>query len=191
MSNRTAFVLPLSGLGKGLYEYDLTVDDAFFARFSGAPIGRCAVDVHLTLDRRGREMTLDFALAGTIGTDCDRCLASIDLPVEDRHQLVVKFNPEVDEPTEEGDLVYLHPDTAELDLAPYVYEMVLLALPMIRTYDCRSGQPPYPCDEDLLDRIDALDEGPAAASVPTDTDREANAKPSSPWDVLKNLNNND
>ncbi len=37
MSTSTAFVLPLKGLGKGLYAYDLKVDDAFFAGFPESP----------------------------------------------------------------------------------------------------------------------------------------------------------
>ncbi len=186
MSTSTAFVLPLKGLGKGLYEYDLKVDDAFFASFPESPIPRADIDLHLMVDKQNREMVVDFNFSGTIATECDRCLADIDLPVGDRRQLIVKFAADEEE-RDEGDLVYLHPDTNDFNLAPFIYEMVALSVPMIRTYDCRAGEPPYPCDEDLLDRIDASYDTPEEA--PSADPGEEDAKPS-PWDILKDLNNN-
>ena len=187
MATPATFILPLKGLGKGFYEYDLKVDDAFFSSFADSPIGGADVDLHLIVDKQSREMVVDFDFAGTIATACDRCLADIDLPISDRRQLIVKFTAEAEEQRDEGEIVYLHPDTNEFNLAPFVYEMVALAVPMIRTYDCRAGEPPYPCDEDLLNRIDAsyatADDAPAPTAEP-DPDKP------SPWDVLKDLNNN-
>ncbi|WP_157974259.1 YceD family protein [Lewinella sp. IMCC34183] len=188
MSTPSAFVLPLKGLGKGFYEYDLKVGDGFLSAYPESPIQRAAVDLHLIVDKQSREMVVDFDFAGTIATACDRCLADIDLPIQDRRQLIVKFTAEADEQRDEGDIVYLHPDTNDFNLAPFVYEMVVLAVPMIRTYDCRAGEPPYPCDEDLLHRIDAsyatAEEAPTRSADDEDEDR------SSPWDVLKDLNKN-
>ncbi|MCP9235327.1 DUF177 domain-containing protein [Lewinella sp. JB7] len=186
MSTPAAFILPLKGLGKGFYEYDLEVNDAFFASFPESPIQRAAVDLHLIVDKQSREMVVDFDFSGTIATDCDRCLAPIDLPIADRRQLIVKFTAEAEDQRDEGEIVYLHPDTNDFNLAPFVYEMVVLAVPMIRTYDCREGEPPYPCDEDLLARIEASYETPDDAPTAPTGDEE---KPS-PWDVLKDLNNN-
>jgi hypothetical protein len=61
--------------------------------------------------------------------------------------------------------------------------MVILALPMIRTFNCREDEPPYPCDEEMLDRIDdSVDTVPEIAPKSEDDDD----KPS-PWDALKDL----
>lgn len=184
MSVSSAYILPLKGLGKGLYEYDLRVDEDFLSRFPESPVKQAEIEVHLTVDKQSREMVVDCNFKGTVATACDRCLADIDLPVSNRGQLIVKFSDEAGEQRDEGDIVFLHPDTSEFNLAPFVYEMVALAVPMIRTFECRTGQPPYPCDEDMLDRID--DSYEKAAEVPK-------AKPdgTSPWDVLKDLNTND
>jgi len=183
MSAQSPFILPLSGLSQGIYVYDLVVDDDFFATFDDSPVRHAKVQLRLTVDRQTREMVLDFDFAGTISTSCDRCLADIDLPIADQRQLVVKFKADADSLEEEGELIYLHPDTSLFNVAPYAYEMVLLALPMIRTYDCREGEGPYPCDEEMLDRIDA------SVDVPPGPDEEApkdNDKPG-PWDVLKDI----
>jgi len=187
MSAQSPFILPLRGLGQGLYTYDLAVDDEFFATFEEAPVSRADVQLRLTVDRRTREMELGFDFSGTIATECDRCLAPIDLPIADQRQLIVKFDAEAKDREDEGDLIYLDPDTSNFNVAPYAYEMVLLALPMIRTFACRTGEPPYPCDEEMLDRIDASEDfAPTDGEVkPADTDSDDD-KPS-PWDVLKDL----
>jgi len=187
MTAPATFILPLKGLGLGLHEYDLRVDDAFFSSFEDSPVQRAAVDLHLIVDKQSREMVVDFDFAGTIATSCDRCLADIDLPISDRRQLIIQFSAEAEEQRDEGEIVYLHPDTNEFNLAPFVYEMVVLAVPMIKTYDCRAGEPPYPCDEDLLRRIDATY---ASAGEAPQTYAEEDPNKPSPWDVLKDLNKN-
>lgn len=185
MSAQSPFIFPLRGISQGVSTYELTVDDAFFATFPDSPVDRANVQLRLTIDRRTRDLELQFDFAGTIATICDRCTAPIDLPVEDHQHLIVKLDAEADQREDEGDLVYIHPDTNLFNVAPYAYEMVLLALPMIRTFDCRTGEPPYPCDEEMLDRIDGSTE-----YAPTDEDGTPGSKDDdrpSPWDVLKDI----
>ena len=170
-----------------MYEYDLRVDRSFFTEFTESPLQSADIDLHLTVDKQSREMMVDFDFGGTVATACDRCLADIDLPIQDRRQLIVKFSAETEAPVDEGDIVYLHPDTNDFNLAPYVYEMIVLAVPMIKTYDCREGDPPYPCDEDLLNRIEAS--YASTEEAPTAREEQSEDTPS-PWDVLKDLSKN-
>lgn len=183
MSAQSPFILPLSGLGQGIYQYDLVINEAFIATFPDAPVQHADVALKLTVDRQPRQLILDFDFSGSVRTDCDRCLANVDFPIGGQNQLVVKFSTEAENFEEEGELLYLHPDTSLFNVAPYAYEMVVLALPMIRTFECREGEPPYPCDEEMLDRIDAsVDTVPESAPESGEDDD----KPS-PWDALKDL----
>jgi len=183
MSAQSPFILPLSGLGQGIYRYDLVIDEAFIASFPDAPVQHADVALELTVDRQQRQLIMDFDFTGSVRTDCDRCLANVDFPIKGQNQLVVKFSTEADSLEEEGDLLYLHPETSLFNVAPYAYEMVMLALPMIRTFECREGTPPYPCDEEMLDRIDASVDSAADIAPQSDEDDD---KPS-PWDALKDL----
>ncbi len=184
MSVQSPYILPISGLGQGIYEYDLIVDDEFLASFPDAPVQNANVALHLTVDRQQRQMTLEFDFSGTIRTECDRCLASVNFPIADQGELIVKFTPDAENMEEEGELVYLHPEASQFNVAPYAYEFVILAMPMIRTFDCRAGEPPYPCDEEMLDRIDASVDESSNNTLPKDDDDDD--KPS-PWDALKGL----
>lgn len=183
MSAQSPFILPLRGLGQGIYTYDLIADDEFFATFEDSPVHRADVSLQLTVDRRTREMTLGFDFSGTVATACDRCLAPVDLPIADSGKVVVNFRVDAEELEDEGDIIYLDPDTSLLNVAPYAYELILLSIPMIKTFDCQEGEPPYPCDMEMLDRIDAsVDYAPTDEEEPKNDDD----KPS-PWDVLKDL----
>lgn len=170
------FTIPVRGLRTGITEYDFAIDETFFAAFEASPIERGDVDVHLNFDKSPRMWVLDFAVSGTVRTECDRCLAPIDLPIEDRQQLIVKLSEEPD-PDEDADVVFVDPDTPRFNVAQYVYEFIVLAMPLIKTYDCRS-EPNPPCDEDLLARLEAQ----ASAS---ETDAAADEDQESPWDELK------
>ena len=190
MAKQSPFIFPLRGLGQGVYTYELKVDTEFFRGFPDAPVDQADIDLTLTVDRRTKEMTLDFDFNGTVATTCDRCTADIALPIADQNRLIVKFVTGADNFEDEADLIYLEAETGLFDVSPYVYEVVLLAIPMIKTYNCRAGEPPYPCDEDMLARIDgsiASSEEPADEGASPSTDDDADDKPS-PWDVLKDLN---
>lgn len=184
MSAQSPFILPLRGLGQGVYVYDLTVNDDFFATFKESPVQQATIQLQLTVDRRTREMTLDFYFAGTIATDCDRCLAPINLPIADKGQIIVKFQEDADQMEDNDEVVYLDPDTSLFNVAPYAYEMILLATPMVKTFACREGDAPYPCDDEMLDRIDASVDYLIDETSPESNDDKV--KPS-PWDVLKDL----
>ena len=185
MSAQSPFILPLRGLGQGVYTYELTCDDAFFATFESSPVDKADIKLTLTVDRSSRELSLHFDFTGTVATTCDRCMADINLPIEGRRALLAKFVPDAAELEDEAELIFLDADTNLFNAAPYAYELILLEVPMIRTFACREGAPPYPCDEDMLARIDDSMDGSAAGTEPSKNGDDRD-KPS-PWDVLKDL----
>lgn len=185
MSAQSPFILPLRGLGQGVYAYDLIADDAFFATFPDSPVTRAHIEATLVADRRTREMTLDFSFAGTVATTCDRCLAPIDLPIAGKEQIIVKFRADAANIDDDEEVIFLDPETSLFNFAPYAYELILLAVPMVSTYDCQAGKPPYPCDEEMLRRIDASVQNSSDQTTQGDDDEDESG--SSPWDVLKNL----
>lgn len=180
MSVLSPYILPIKGLKLGQHEYTYKVGDEFFTAFPESPVKKANLDLSILVDKKYGELTIHFDFAGTIATECDRCLAGIDLPVEGSDTLLVQVTTENDMVSDDPQLVYISPDTFEFNMGIYAYEFMLLSLPMIRTFDCRGGELPYPCDEEMLDNIEK--EQDAAINTPTDE------KAPSPWDVLKNLN---
>lgn len=165
-----AYSLPIQGLKTGVHHFKFEVDSAFFARFEGSPVQIGKVLFELELDKRPDMMLLDFILEGFVKAECDRCTAPIDLPLEDERQLIVKLGEAEGEL--EDEVIFIHRDAPEFNVAKYLYEFVVLALPITNTYDCESDPVP-PCNFEVLKHLK--------------TDTEEN-KASSVWDSLRNLN---
>lgn len=168
------YTLPVKGLGVGIHRFDFKIDRLFFEHFESSPIREADVDLLLEFDKRIDMYVLDFKLSGTVRTDCDRCLAPIDLPIHDEQQLVVKFSH--DPGDEEAEIVYVSPDIEQFNIAQYIYEYVVLSMPIIKVYDCENDEP-IPCDEEMLDRLEAKE--------------EEDATPNPIWDELRKLTDND
>ncbi len=151
MKRLVEFTLPIKGLKIGVHEYDFHIGRSFFSEFEASPVADGDVDVHVTLDRRSDMLVFDFDIEGTVKTECDRCLAEIDLPIEGSEQLIFKFSEQASEP--DDDLVFIHPETSELNLSNYVYEFVVLSIPMVRTIEDCEDEPDAPCDFSMLERI--------------------------------------
>ncbi|MEQ8705200.1 MAG: DUF177 domain-containing protein [Phaeodactylibacter sp.] len=176
------FSIPLRGLHEGIHQFDFQIDRAFFDAFENAPIGESDIQLKLEFAKYPGLMTFLFDFEGTVNTECDRCLAPIQLPVEGKQQLVVKVSEtiegEVEQDEEDPDVIFIHPELPKLNLAPLVYEYICLALPMIKTYDCEADTP-RPCNDEMLDRLGAAE----------DLDEEEPAT-NPVWDELKKLGNN-
>jgi len=151
MDGLVQYTIPVQGLHNGHHQFDFQVDGAFFKHFEASPVRHGDVQVQMSLDKRPDMLILEFDIEGTVRTNCDRCLANIDLPISGEQRLLVKYSEEEDTGTDE--VIFIHPDTQSLKVANFVYEFVVLAIPMIKTYDCETEEEPR-CDQTMLSYLD-------------------------------------
>ncbi len=147
MDGLQAFSIPLKGLRTGVRSFRYAIGRAFFDVFEHSPIRDGKIEVQVELEKQPGMLILHFDFAGTVKTECDRCLANIDLPVEGRERLLVKFGEEDPASDPEVAVLPLHADV--LNLGEFIYEFIILSVPMIKTYDCESADP-RPCDLKML-----------------------------------------
>lgn len=166
----SAFSLPIQGLKVGNHHFQYTLDAAFFQLFEASPVDESEIRVSVDLDKRFDMMVLDFELEGWFQTVCDRCSADIRMPMENTQTLFVKYG-EASE-TEEDEVVFIHREAPELNLARYLYEFVVLSLPISNTYDCENDAP-RPCNMDVLNLLNQTN------------DDDDDTPGDSPWDALK------
>lgn len=143
------YIIPLTGSKPGVLMFRWRCDDAFFACFPESPIQTGDVDVTLSLDKQTDMLLLLFTLKGHLGLVCDRCTADIRYPFEVAHELIVKPG---DAFKEEDDIVYLPPDATELNVAQFIYEFIVLSIPVRKTYACENDDP-RPCDNGVLELL--------------------------------------
>lgn len=184
MHAQRPYILPIKGLKNGLHTYSLVADDSFFASFPESPVQQAAIQLTLNVDKRPSSMVAHFVFSGTIKNACDRCLAVVDFPVSGEEELLFQFTNEENPTSDDPSLVLVSFEAHELNVAPYAYEFFLLSLPMVNIFDCQVGEPPYPCDEELLAKLYKLQEEQAKEEAENSKDGP------SPWDALKDFNKN-
>ena len=130
MNYLSEYNLPFSGLSEGKHQFEFKVDDRFFAEFEGSEVEKGKLDINIELEKRSTYLRLTFSIKGFVELICDRCLENFDFPVESERELLVKFS---EKPVEdEAELIYLHPTDFQVEAAQYIYEFVILSLPIRR-----------------------------------------------------------
>jgi len=143
------FSVPYSSLKDGFHQYEFVVDNLFFEAFDHSPIKEGNFTVQLGLDKKASLSHLTFDIRGNFKTNCDRCLADIDMPIRTEELLVIK---EDDRNETDDEIMYVKSDQPFINLAQVIYEYIVIASPMINIYDCE-GEIPRKCDMEVLKNI--------------------------------------
>lgn len=136
------FNIPVSGLGDGVHSFDFQIDSSFFEHFEKSPIQEGQFTVKAYFDKRPDLYVLSFDISGSFKTTCDRCLEDLNLPIKSSESLMVKFD---ETEHEEADIVYIIQGAKNFNIAKYIYEFILLAIPMIKTHELAD----LDCDEEM------------------------------------------
>ncbi|MBK8483347.1 MAG: DUF177 domain-containing protein [Saprospiraceae bacterium] len=171
MDSLKEYTIPLRSLYPGLHVYKWTLDANFFKNFELSLVHEGQFNVDMQLDKQEELSIILIQIQGKYPSICDRCLAEIEIPIDQSHQLYIKNGIEN---SEDPDLIYLPMETNELKMADILYDYVCLSLPLSQVIDCENLKDP-PCNMDVLGRIQN-EEG-----LQSDT---------SVWDALKNINKN-
>ena len=163
---KSQYIIQFGGLPVGLHEFDFEVNDSFFATIENSEVSTAAIDVHAVLTKQNHLLQMHFSIEGTVGMDCDRCLKNFDFPVDADENLVIKHgNPE--ESTDE--ILVIPEGQEEFDVAHYIYEYIILALPA-RRVPCEIDSDEFICDQDTLSKLNQL----AAGQEKEETKEEPN-----------------
>ncbi len=153
MGPLSAYSIPIQGLKIGLHEYHYVLESDFFHLFEGSLIRQGVVQAKVVVDKRSSFLIVDVSISGFTQTTCDRCMAPIRLPLhEQTRQIIVKYG-EAEATEDEDEVVFVTRETPELQLAPYLYEFAMLALPMTNIYDCQA-EIPQPCNREVLEILE-------------------------------------
>jgi uncharacterized protein len=140
-------------LSEGKHLFDFDVNDRFFTEFETSEVEKGNLKVQVELEKRSTYLRLTFSINGVVQLICDRCLENFDYPLESTRELLVKFS---DKPVEdEAELIYLHPTDFQVEIAQYIYEFVILSLPIRRVHpDGEDGE--SLCDPVMIKKLEEL-----------------------------------
>ncbi len=140
------YSIQFKGLKFGNHKFEFDISDFFFKEFPDSLIKQGQLKTVLELERKSDHLVLIFNTSGKVKTECDRCTAGIDLPLDFSYEYIIKFD---EDEREEDEIIYIHPESHDLKLSSMIYEQIILALPIIKVYNCEDDEP-KPCNEKVL-----------------------------------------
>lgn len=88
------------------------------------------IELRLQVDKEPQEIKIN-GLVTTIATfECDRCLTEFTQELQGDFNLLVTQSVKPIGTAEDEDLITISPTTSEIDLTPYIYDTLLLSIPM-------------------------------------------------------------
>lgn len=133
MKNRRDFEIPHVGLKEGIHHFQFDVDDKFLEMFNHdhSEFENLQAVVKLSFDKKNSFFLLNFDIDGKIDVACDRCGDPFELRLWDEFKLVVKLLGDGDaEKEDEDDVVFIPRSESILDVAEWVYEFIMLSIPI-------------------------------------------------------------
>lgn len=126
------------GLKQGVHEFEYGLDSQFLELmdYNGDPLENFQCKVILRFEKLTNLFQLNFDIHGTATVACDRCGDDMLLQIWDEHKLVIKisYDDNLEEPLEDDDVVYLPKNESVIDLSKWLYEFVMLSIPMQRVH---------------------------------------------------------
>jgi uncharacterized protein len=174
---KSQYIIQFGGLPVGVHEFEFDVTDKFFKSIENSEVQKADIHVVAVLTKQNNLLQVEFSVKGVVGVDCDRCLKEFGMPIETEEKLVIKHgNPE--ESTDE--ILVIKEGEAEFDVAHYIYEYIVLALPA-RKVPCEIDEVRFECDWDTLKKLE---------SISADTEKEDSEIVNPMWEQLKKLKKN-
>lgn len=167
------YLLKFNRLKNGKHQFNYKVTDAFFKEFEDSNIDGGELNVELSLEKTDIVLTLNFSITGNIEVPCNRCLDLVNLSVETKNVLYLKFGSETTDITDVDEIMVLNKSITEVDLSQHIFEYISLSVPARVTHTENSDTE---CNQEMIEQIESY-----MVKEETKTDPR--------WDVLKRIEN--
>ncbi|MBP8066412.1 MAG: DUF177 domain-containing protein [Flavobacterium sp.] len=169
------FLIPFVGLKQGKHQFEYQIDKTFFEAYNFDEYNDVAVKVDLVLDKKSTMLELVFKHKGTINVPCDLTGEDFDLPIKGKLNLIVKFGDTFN--NENDELLVLPHGEFQVNVAQYIYEMIVLSVPSKRVHP---GVKDGTLQSEAITKLNEL-----APKEQIEQKEEENTDPR--WDKLKQL----
>ena len=176
MKQTKEYTIPFIGLKLGKHKFEYQISNAFFEIFDYNEFQNSDIKVNVVLDKQSNLLELNFKHQGTINVPCDMTGEDFDLPVKGKLKLIVRFGEDFNNDNEE--LLILPFGEFEIDIAQYIYEMIVLSIPQRRVHP---GIKDGSLDTEALTKLKEL----TIKEQKKEKKEEENIDPR--WDKLKQL----
>jgi uncharacterized metal-binding protein YceD (DUF177 family) len=132
MNKTKEFLIPFIGLKLGKHHFEYQISKSFFEIFDYHEFNNSDVKVNVVLEKKTTIMELSFKHNGSVNVPCDMTNEEFDLPIKGKMKLIVRFGEVFNNDNEE--LLILPHGEYQIDIAQYIYEMIVLSVPLRRIH---------------------------------------------------------
>lgn len=169
------FTIPFVGLKLGKHQFDFDIDKTFFEHFDYDEFNSANVKVDLDLEKKSTLLELYFKISGHVNVNCDLTNEPYNEAITNTFNLVVNFGEEYND--ENIDILIVPHGTYEINIQQYIYELVVLSIPIKRVHP---GVEDGTLNSDILDKLQDL-----SPKIKEIKEKEEDIDPR--WNTLKKL----
>lgn len=170
------YTIPYVGLKIGKHHFDYQIDKKFFEHFEYDDFNDVNVKTDLVFEKKSTLLELHFQISGDVNVHCDLTNEPYNQLVNGVFNLVVKFGDEYNDDFE--DIVILPHGEYEINVAQYIYELIILSMPAKRIHP---GVEDGTLDSEILKKLEEL--SPKGLEEKEETSEEIDPR----WNTLKKL----
>jgi len=160
MKHNREFEIAWQGLKSGLHTFKYEINDRFMLeRDQSGEFKDWDVEVTLQFDKKSSFFLLHFDIDGSVTVPCDRCGDDFKLRLWDEFDFVIKLTDAEsgEEIAEDADVVFIPRSETVIDISPWMYEFVMLSIPLQRVHkDKEDGT--AACNPQALNLLNKLSE---------------------------------
>lgn len=136
MGKLDGYKVDLKGMATDTVSYRWQADNDFFSAVQGPEIRQGLLDVALRVKRTSGAYELEFQLQGEVEVTCDRCLESMNQPIDAFCTLRVVMGEDF---VDDGDVVVIPEREGVINVAWNIYEFAALQIPLRHVHpDCEA-----------------------------------------------------
>jgi uncharacterized metal-binding protein YceD (DUF177 family) len=145
------YTIPFVGLKEGEHHFDFDIDNTFFQNFEYDEFNAANVKIDLKLIKKSTLLEFYFEATGSVNLNCDITNEPYNQTIDDEFKLVVKFGNEYNDDNE--DILIVPHGEYEINVAQYIYELIVLAVPIKRVHP---GIEDGTLQSDILSKLEEL-----------------------------------
>jgi uncharacterized metal-binding protein YceD (DUF177 family) len=132
MKKTKEYLIPFIGLKLGKHHFEYQINNTFFEIFDYQEFNSSDIKVNVVLEKKSTIMELAFSQKGIVNIPCDMTNEEFDLPIKGKVKLIVRFGDVFNNDNEE--LLILPHGEFQIDVSEYIYEMIVLSVPLKRIH---------------------------------------------------------
>ncbi|MDC1379079.1 DUF177 domain-containing protein [Algibacter sp.] len=169
------FIIQFVGLKIGKHHFEYKVKQTLFEHFEYEDFNDVNINVSLELEKKSTLLELHFKFSGWVNVNCDLTNEPYNQTIENEFDLVVNFGDEYND--ENIDILIIPHGTYEISIQQYIYELIILAVPIKRLHP---GVEDGTLDSEILEKLEEL-----SPKLKENKDKEEDIDPR--WNTLKKL----